>query len=110
MKELYDSLAFVEKNPSSIYKIIQKIDYINHYYVAERKKDKKKFMIKSVMKMKLQQESDGLQGFYNEAVAHFKVESPYLIKFIQAFSYKNTYFIVKENIMGNILTTAIKVG
>ena len=50
MKELYDSLAFVEKNPSSIYKIIQKIDYINHYYVAERKKDKKKFMIKSVMK------------------------------------------------------------
>ena len=33
-----------------------------------------------------------------------------MIKFIQAFNYKNTFFIVKENIMGNILTKAIKVG
>ena len=107
MKELYDSLEFVEKNPSSIYKIIQKIDYINHYYVAERKKDQKKFMIKSVEKRKLES-MGGMQGFYNEAVAHFKVESPYMIKFIQAFNYKNTFFIVKEMIMGNILTSAIK--
>ena len=81
MKEIFDSLEFVQKNPSSIYKILSKIDYINYYYVAERKKDKKKFMIKSVVISKLQ-EIDGLKGFYNEAVAHFKVESPYLIKLI----------------------------
>ena len=72
----------MEKNPSSVYKILSKIDFINYYYVAERKKDRKKFMIKSVVKAKLQLQTDGLKGFYNEAVAHFKVESPYLIKFI----------------------------
>ena len=43
-------------------------------------------------------------------MTHFKVHSPYLIKFIEAFEYRNTYFIVKENFLGHILTSVIKAG
>ena len=106
--DLFKELEFKSKNPSAYYKIQQRIEGTTNLYVATKKPDySKRFIIKNVQHTNLRKHN-AWKGFYNEAVAHQTVESPYLIKFKEAYEHKKTYFIVSEYVDGSILSAVVK--
>ena len=112
--ELFEKVSLKKTNPSSTYKIDQKVG--NQLYRARRKSDNMLFVIKSVKRSYLEEEGaqtetnckNRQQVFNNELVALKKVTSPHIIGFCEVFEYKSTFIMVLEYISGGPLTKLIK--
>ena len=87
-----EGLEFKKQNPCSFYKV--QVRLASNIYKVERKSDKKIYAMKRIAAGNLNEvELDKLK---NELVAFTLVESEFSVCYIEAFYFKDTYFIITE--------------
>ena len=92
MTEVFEGLKVKKQNPTRSYKILGKLTA--KIYKAECKSDKKTYAMKSIPADKLNEGE--LLKLKNELVALAKLRSDFSVRFIEAFYFKDTYFVITE--------------
>lgn len=102
--EVFERLKVKKLNPSLSYKVLGKLT--TKIYKARRKSDNKIYAMKTIDANKLKEGE--LLKLKNELVALAKLRSDFSVRFIEAFYFKGTYFVITELVQGDHIADVIR--